>query len=157
MEELHEIDLNDYVDYHMTFLSHAGGEEGVSVRYFLSDQGTLHAKVRFGERSMGPPGHVHGGAMATVLDEAMGIACFFRMLPVVTMSLNIQFLRMVPVGTEAHLETRVEEGEGRDVSVTGRLYNPETGEDFTVASGVYRKLEMERFGPSMKNILSRMK
>ncbi|MGA1866407.1 MAG: PaaI family thioesterase [Thermoplasmatota archaeon] len=155
MEELHEIDLNEFVDYHRTFLSHAGGEDGVSVRYFLSDSGTLHAKVRFGERSMGPPGHVHGGAMATVLDEAMGIACFFKMLPVVTMSLNIQFLRMLPVGTEAHLETRVEDGEGRDVSVSGRLFDPGTGEDFTVARGIYRKLEMERFGPSLRSILSR--
>jgi len=155
MPEMTEIDLNDFVDYHRTFLSHAGGEEGISVRYFITERGSLHAKVHFGPRSMGPPGHAHGGAMAAALDEAMGIACFFRMIPVVTMSLNIRFLRMLPLGTEAHIETTIHEGDGRDINVIGRLYDPETGTDFTVANGTYRKLDLARFGTSGLNILSR--
>ncbi|MGA1820356.1 MAG: PaaI family thioesterase [Thermoplasmatota archaeon] len=156
MPEMTEIDLNDFVDYHRTFLSHAGGDEGMSVRYYLTDSGSLHAKVHFGPRSMGPPGHAHGGAMAAVLDEAMGVACFFRMIPVVTMSLHLQFFKMLPLGTEAHIETTVHEGDGKDITVIGRLYDPDTGKDFTVANGTYRKLDLSRFGSSGLNILSRL-
>ena len=157
MDGLTEIDLNDFVDYHRTCLSHAGGDEGMNVRYFLGEKGEVHAKVHFGPRSMGPPGHAHGGAMAAVLDEAMGIACFFKMLPVVTMSLHLQFLRMLPLGTEAHIETAVRDEDGKDVSVMGRLYDPVSGADFTVANGIYRKLDLSKFGSSGLNTLSRMK
>jgi acyl-coenzyme A thioesterase PaaI-like protein len=157
MVELQPIDLNDFTDYHRTFLSHAGGEEGMTVNYFITDKGNLYAKVHFGERSMGPPGHAHGGAMAAVLDEAMGVACWFKMLPVLTVSLNIRYIRMLPLGTEAHLETTVEQGEGKDVRVLGRLFHPETGVDFTVAKGVYRKVDISKMGDSGMMVLDKLK
>lgn len=157
MVKLQEVDLNDFTDYHRTFLCHAGGKEGVTVNYFLTEQGNLYAKVHFGERSMGPPGHAHGGAMAAVLDEAMGVACWFKMLPVVTMSLNVQYLRMLPLLTEAHLETSVEEGEGKDVHVLGRLFDPEIGFDFTVAKGVYRKVDISKMGDTGMMVLDRLR
>jgi acyl-coenzyme A thioesterase PaaI-like protein len=157
MINLKEIDLNDFTDYHRTFLSHAGGKEGVTVNYFMTDQGNLYAKVNFGERCMGPPEHAHGGAMGAVLDEAMGVACWFKMLPVVTMSLNIQYLRMVPLGKEVHLETTVELGDGRDVHCLGRIFDPETGFDFTVAKGVYRKVDISKMGDSGMMVLDRLK
>lgn len=157
MVELQEIDLNDFTDYHRTFLSNAGGEDGVNVKYFLTDGGALYAKVHFGERSMGPPGHAHGGAMATVLDEAMGVACWFRMMPVVTMSLNIRYIRMLPLGTEAHLETTVKRGEDRNVHVLGRLFHPETGVDFTVAKGVYREVDIKKMGDSGMMVMEMLK
>jgi len=156
MVKLQKIDLNDFTDYHRTFLSNVGGEEGMKVKYFLTESGNIYAKVHFGERSMGPPGHAHGGAMAAVLDEAMGVACWFKMLPVVTMSLNLQFIRMLPLGTEAHLETTVEESEERDVHVLGRLFDPENGFDFTVAKGVYRKVDISKMGDTGMMVLDRL-
>jgi acyl-coenzyme A thioesterase PaaI-like protein len=156
MVKLREIDLNDFTDYHRTFLSNAGGEDGMRVKYFLTEEGNLYAKVHFGKRSMGPPGHVHGGAMGAVLDEAMGVACWFKMLPVVTMSLNIRYIRMLPLGTEAHLETSVKEGEGKNVHVLGRLFHPETGVDFTVAKGVYRQVDIKKMGDSGMMVLDKL-
>ena len=53
-----------------TFL-HEG--DRVRLAYFRNPQRPeLYAKAWFGTKTMGPPGHVHGGAMAAALDEAMG-------------------------------------------------------------------------------------
>jgi acyl-coenzyme A thioesterase PaaI-like protein len=154
--ELHEIDLNDFVEYHRSFLSRCAGEDGMKVRYFATEEGDLLAKVHFGTGSMGPPGHAHGGAMAAALDEAMGIACYFKMLPVLTSTLTIRYVRMLPLGTEAHLTATVEEGEGRDVIVKGRLFDPETGSDFTTAEGVYRRVKLDKIGDHARSVLERL-
>ena len=37
---------------------------------------------------MGPPGHVHGGAMAAALDEAMGAVCWMNGHPVVAATIS---------------------------------------------------------------------
>ena len=47
----------------------------VRLAYFRKPgEARLYAKAWFGSKTMGPPGHVHGGAMAATLDEAMGAA-----------------------------------------------------------------------------------
>jgi acyl-coenzyme A thioesterase PaaI-like protein len=156
MEELHEIDLNDFVEYHRSFLSRCAGEDGMKVRYYATEKGDLLAKVHFGPGSMGPPGHAHGGAMAAALDEAMGIACYFKMLPVLTSTLTIRYVRMLPLGTEAHITTTVEEGGSRDVVVRGRLFDPGTDLDFTTAEGIYNKVSLDKIGDHAKTVLQRL-
>jgi len=154
--EHHEIDLNDFVEYHRSFLSRCAGEDGMKVRYLATEEGDLLVKVHFGPGSMGPPGHAHGGAMAAVLDEAMGIACYFKLLPVLTSTLTIRYLRMLPLGTEAHITVKVEEGEGRDIRVHGRLFDPVSDIDFTTAEGVYRKVRLDRIGDHARTVLERL-
>jgi hypothetical protein len=56
-----------------TFL-HKG--DRVRLAYFRKpNEPELYAKAWFGKKTMGPPGHVHGGAMAAALDEAVGAVC----------------------------------------------------------------------------------
>ena len=64
-----------------TFLSEG---DRVRLAYFRKpDEPILYAKAWFGSKTMGPPGHVHGGAMAATLDEAMGAVCWMNGHPVV--------------------------------------------------------------------------
>ena len=86
----------------------------------------------------------------------MGIACYFKMLPVLTSTLTIRYVRMLPLGTEAHLTATVEEGEDRDVIVRGRLFDPETGRDFTTAEGIYRKVKLDKIGDHARSVLERL-
>ncbi|HXT52702.1 MAG TPA: PaaI family thioesterase, partial [Thermoanaerobaculia bacterium] len=47
------------------------------VAYFRREgDGRLMGRAWFGPGTAGPPGHAHGGAMAAVLDEAMGAAAW---------------------------------------------------------------------------------
>jgi acyl-coenzyme A thioesterase PaaI-like protein len=94
------------------------------VRYFTEGE-AVRALVWFGPEAVGPPGHAHGGAIAAVLDEAMGVAAWTAGHPVVAARLVTDFRRMVPLGTVTRVETAVEPAEGRKVRLTARLLGPE--------------------------------
>lgn len=125
----------------------SGDPEGdrVRVAYFRrAADGALVGRAWLGPGAEGPPGHVHGGATAAVLDEAMGAAAWMAGWVVVAVHLEIDFRRMVPLGTDAWMEARVERVEGRKVLTRGRLHDA-AGEDFATATGVFVTLDPERF------------
>ena len=88
----------------------------------------LRAEVWFGPRTEGPPGHAHGGSVAAVLDEAMGLAVWLAHRPAVAAHLEVDFRHPVPLGTTAHVETKCGEADDRKSAVTARL----VGTDGTV-------------------------
>lgn len=105
-----------------TFL-HEG--DRVRIAYFRKpDQPQLYAKAWFGARTMGPPGHVHGGAMAATLDEAMGAAAWMNNHHCVAATITISFLAMLPIDTETIVEARIDRVEGRKVHLSSTLADP---------------------------------
>jgi acyl-coenzyme A thioesterase PaaI-like protein len=120
------------------------------VRYFLRDADSrLVGRAWFGPGAQGPPGHAHGGAIAAVLDEAMGAAAWVAGHIAVAARLDTSFLRMLPLGTDATLEAWVEREEGRKIWTTGRLLDG-AGEPFAAASGLFIELPPERFRPLLE-------
>jgi acyl-coenzyme A thioesterase PaaI-like protein len=102
-----------------TFL-HEG--DRVRLAYFRKrEEPHLYAKAWFGTKTMGPPGHVHGGAMAAALDEAMGAVCWMNDYRVVAAAITIRFVSMLPLETETHLHATIERVEGRKVSTRSSL------------------------------------
>lgn len=85
----------------------------------------LYAKAWFGRETQGPPGHVHGGAMAAVLDEAMGGACWMNGHRTVAAKIAVSFLEMVKLETETRVESRIERVDGRKVYVRAMLFDRE--------------------------------
>lgn len=82
----------------------------------------LMARVWFGPKAEGPPGHAHGGSMAAVLDEAMGLAVWLAHRAAVAAHLETDFRRPIPLGATLTIETRVGPAEGSGKArVTGRL------------------------------------
>ena len=75
----------------------------------------LYAKAWFGRKTMGPPGHVHGGAMAAALDEAMGAVCWMNDHKVVAATISVTFIAMLPIETETILEARIARIDGRKI------------------------------------------
>ena len=107
-----------------SFVSGDPDGDRLRVRYYCRGTALL-TKVWFGAEAEGPPGHAHGGAMAAVLDEAMGFAAWLAGHPVVAARLTTDFRRMLPLGTVCTVETEVDTAEGRKVRVRGRLLGPE--------------------------------
>ena len=102
-----------------TFL--ADGDR-VRLAYFRKpDEPTLFAKAWFGRKTMGPPGHVHGGAMAATLDEAMGAAAWMNEHQCVAATITISFLSMLPIETETIVEARIDRVEGRKIHLRSTL------------------------------------
>jgi len=104
-----------------SFVSGEPNGRRIRVRYFrrLADD-TLMARAWFGPGALGPPGHVHGGAVAALLDEAMGFSAWMAGYRVVAAHIEVDFRAMVPLGSMATIEARVESVRGRKVEVRTR-------------------------------------
>lgn len=107
-----------------TFVSGDPSGKRLTIRYFRRDEdGSLRAKVLFGDHAQGPPGHVHGGAMAGIMDEAMGGAAWLAGHPVVAAQLEITFRELLPLATRALVKAQVTGVEGRKVHTRAFLTN----------------------------------
>ncbi|MBV8200255.1 MAG: PaaI family thioesterase [Acidobacteria bacterium] len=135
-------------------LDAAPDSDRLRVRYFLRDgDHRLVGRAWFGPGAQGPPGHTHGGAIAAVLDEAMGAAAWVAGHIAVAARLDTSFLRMLPLGTDATLEAWVEREAGRKIWTAGRLLDG-AGEPFATASGLFIELPPERFRPLLEQAAS---
>jgi uncharacterized protein (TIGR00369 family) len=79
------------------------------------DRQTFVCKFRLGKRYTGPPGHCHGGVIATILDDAMGKVNKLHHVIALTKEMTVEYLKPVPLHKLLHVE-------GREVSVHGRQH-----------------------------------
>ena len=131
-----------------TFL--ADGDRVRLAYYRRPGEPILYAKAWFGPKTMGPPGHVHGGAMAAALDEAMGAVCWMNGHQVVAASITISFLAMLPIETETTVEARIDTVDGRKIQLRSTLKNP-SGRIVAEGSGLFvilREDQLRAFEPS---------
>jgi len=126
------------------------------VQYFRrSGDGAVVGRAWFGPGAAGPPGHAHGGSIAAVLDEAMGVAAWSSGYASVAAHLEVDFTTMIPLGTDALLEAWVEEVHGRKVTTRGRLLD-DHGESFAEAVGLFVVLDAERSGDVLEQVAQAM-
>jgi acyl-coenzyme A thioesterase PaaI-like protein len=105
-----------------TFVNGAGHDDRVRLSYFRRGRdGALVARVWFGPGTEGPPGVAHGGAVAAVLDDAMGAGVWLAGYPAVAARIVVDFREMVPLGLAGVIETRIEGTEGRKVTIRAWL------------------------------------
>jgi uncharacterized protein (TIGR00369 family) len=71
----------------------------------------------------GGPGFIHGGIIATVLDEVMGKVNRFRGVRAVTAELNVEYLKPVKVDEDLIVEGHEVEMSGRYVILAGEIRN----------------------------------
>ena len=91
------------------------------VRYFKDSAQQLRARIWFGPETEGPPGHAHGGAMAAVLDEVLGLAAWAAGFPIVVGNLTVSFKQLLPLEQVVTVESEIVSAEGRKVMVHGRI------------------------------------
>jgi acyl-coenzyme A thioesterase PaaI-like protein len=116
----------------------------VRLAYFRKPgEPTLYAKAWFGSKTMGPPGHVHGGAMAATLDEAMGAAAWMNNYRSVAATITISFTAMLPLETETIVEANIDRVEGRKVHLRSTLKDP-SGRIVAEGSGLFVVLTEEQ-------------
>jgi uncharacterized protein (TIGR00369 family) len=71
-------------------------------------------RFRLGKRYTGPPGHCHGGIIATLLDEAMGKVNKLRHVVALTKQITVDYLKPVPLNKPLRLESREVKVQGRE-------------------------------------------
>jgi len=80
-------------------------------------------RFRLGAEYQGGPGFIHGGIIATVLDEAMGKVCRFSDVRAMTAELAIEYLRPVLVDEEIRVEAFETRRNGRQLFHQGEIRN----------------------------------
>ncbi len=91
------------------------------MNYFRDQEQNLVARVWFGPVTEGPPGHAHGGSIAAVLDEVLGLAAWAEGHPVVVGNLNVSFRQLLPLQTVVQVSTRLISVQGRKIMVHGEI------------------------------------
>jgi uncharacterized protein (TIGR00369 family) len=79
---------------------------GLRLRFFVDSDHRIVCRVRVPRRFEGPPGHVHGGIIATLLDEAMSKANRQFGIVAMTRQMEVEYLKPVPLLTPLELTAR---------------------------------------------------
>jgi uncharacterized protein (TIGR00369 family) len=84
---------------------------------FQADTGTkrVTGQFRIAADFQGSMGVLHGGIIATVLDEAMGKLCRLNDVRAVTAELNVEYLKPIHVDQEIRVEAEQVKREGRQL------------------------------------------
>lgn len=90
----------------------AYGEDGLGFDWTLEGN-RLSAKHVFPERYQGAPGIVHGGLVASILDEACAQVARQAVSPAVTSRLEIRYLAPVPIEQELRIGAELLGMEGK--------------------------------------------
>ena len=143
-EELVSLGAPPFEMAHRSFLRGAGPER-VSLRFFRRrGEECVVVKVHFGPEAVGPPGCVHGGCIAAVLDEAMGAATWLAGYSVLAARLTVRFRRPVWPESRAVAEAWVERAGRRTVHARARLTAPDGGSLYAEARGTFLAVEPEK-------------
>ena len=99
--------------------------------------------VEFSVAFEGAPGLVHGGYLAAVLDEALGMATMFAGALCMTGEISLRYLQPTPIRTRLRIVARCDRQEGRRVYTSGAIL---AGDEATVeARGTFIAVGSERF------------
>jgi uncharacterized protein (TIGR00369 family) len=122
-------------DQHLTPFAHAANnrcfgcgpanEKGMHLEFLLAEDGSLVSFPVLPNTFEGPPGYLHGGIIATLLDEAMSKAVRAQASASMTRRMEVDYLLPVPSESPLRIEGRVVRNEGRKHWAEARVLNEE--------------------------------
>ncbi|MBU6153526.1 MAG: PaaI family thioesterase [Bdellovibrionales bacterium] len=107
----------------------------------------LFTRVKFLPQAEGPPGHVHGGATAGLLDEVMGILVWHHGHASLTQSIQIEFKKAIPIAEPCLIVTRIDSIGDQKVDVSTTVFDS-NHKPHVLGKGLFHRLskeQLERF------------
>lgn len=93
-------------------------EDGLHIRIVAGDL-SVQSAFEVAAAHQGAPGLAHGGLLATAVDETLGALNWLLMRPAVTVRLETDFRKPVPVGATLRIDAELVGIEGRKVFTRG--------------------------------------
>ncbi|MCG8391880.1 MAG: PaaI family thioesterase [Pseudomonadales bacterium] len=115
--------------FHMMDYDPVGGPSNPvapQVEWLHEDQNGIEGAVRLGLQYQGPPGRVHGGVIAWLLDAALSRTLHAAFRLGVTGTLNIRYLASTPIEDTIHCRAHITGQEGRKIFVEGGIWHGDT-------------------------------
>jgi len=124
------------------FVSDEQDDDRIRIRYFRDeDKGEVWAHCRLGIQTQGPPGHAHGGCVAAILDEAMGMVCWHFGHAVVAKSLHVHYKAPAPIRQEHIIQALLNREDEKYVYVDSYLKSADQQTTYSHCEGVFRKMD----------------
>ena len=118
--------------------------DGMRLRFAYDEERKCFVcRFRLGKRFTGPPGHCHGGIIATILDEAMGKVNKLRQVIALTSEIKVNYLKPVPLKQPLRVESREVRVEGRKHVNMAEIMN-ENDEVLARSEGLFIAINPER-------------
>ena len=115
---------------------------GLQLEVDARDDGSVAGRFFVKQDHQGPPGHAHGGILATALDEAMALAVHACGVHAFTTGLEIRLRAPAAVGAFVDVTAGVESREGRRLELAAAAVSD--GVEVATARGTF--VEVERRG-----------
>jgi uncharacterized protein (TIGR00369 family) len=109
---------------------------GLHLDFFLSEDRSVVGFPNVADTYEGPKGYVHGGIIATLLDEAMSKAVRAGGFIAMTRHMEVEYLRPIPTGIAHRLEGHITRSEGRKHWTTAKILN-HAGTALAEAKGLF--------------------
>ena len=100
--------------------------------------------VKFGQAFEGPPGHVHGGWVAGVLDHLMGMTHVRTGHPGMTGGLSVRYLKPTPLNQVIEVSAQATELDDKRTEVKAEMRFGET--TIAKAEAIFVRVDREKFG-----------
>lgn len=104
-------------------------DRGLRMTFRRMDDGSVESRYQVTEHLVGPPGAVHGGIQAALLDEVMGVAARVNSEAstgwCVTAELSLKYRRPVPIGQDLVIRGTLLRSEGDNLFMGGEIVGPE--------------------------------
>ena len=115
------------------------------MEFLLAEDGRVVCLPTIPDSFEGPAGYLHGGIIATLLDEAMSKSVRAQGLTAMTRQMEINYLRPVPSGAPIRVEGRLVRSEGRKHWSEARIVDTR-GHTLADAKGLFIEVRSgERF------------
>ena len=88
-------------------------ETGLRLKFLVDEDQRILCRARIPRRFQGPPGYVHGGVIATLLDEAMSKANRQFGILAMTRQMEVEYLKPVPLNTPIRITAQHRSAAGR--------------------------------------------
>lgn len=100
------------------------------------------ATVSLGAAFEGAPGRAHGGIVAAVFDDTMGLVLKIISTPAYTGELTVRYLAPTPVGEELEFRARLARREGRKLFMEAEAYRTSDRTQVASAKAVFIAIEL---------------
>jgi len=109
---------------------------GLRLDFLLAEDNSVVCLAAVPDSFEGPHGYVHGGIIATLLDETMSKAVRAHGLTAMTRQMEVDYLRPVPTGAPIRIEGRLVRSDGRKHWTQAKIVSAE-GAALAQAKGLF--------------------
>jgi uncharacterized protein (TIGR00369 family) len=150
METTAELTPLVHKGYNLCFGCGQDNPAGLKLEFYLAQDKSSVCLATIPGHFEGPPGCVHGGVIATILDETMHKAIRAQgVAAAVTRTLEIEYRRPVPTLQPIRVEAHLIENEGRNYRAEARILNS-AGKELATGKATFVEVRADRMMRSEK-------